>query len=203
MSLLFILLVFDSKYSQKSYLFIGVKLLKEKKTVDIKYIFFPTTCVPQLFTPHNIMLCAASLCQDNSSESSPIMRDEVGEHMARDLRPFLHAVSLQILQILRSTFVDSASAHPTDFLWGLGRGTVMAMAKPLFCGRCGVNAWGQCTHTSSSRLILNISCRFKLLNYFHDSGNGYYQLFRDFLVSIRSEERRVGKECRSRWSPYH
>src|SRR3989442_4445165 len=23
------------------------------------------------------------------------------------------------------------------------------------------------------------------------------------LVSFRSEERRVGKECRSRWSPYH
>ena len=23
------------------------------------------------------------------------------------------------------------------------------------------------------------------------------------LISIRSEERRVGKECRSRWSPYH
>ena len=23
------------------------------------------------------------------------------------------------------------------------------------------------------------------------------------LRSIRSEERRVGKECRSRWSPYH
>ena len=23
------------------------------------------------------------------------------------------------------------------------------------------------------------------------------------LVSVRSEERRVGKECRSRWSPYH
>ena len=22
-------------------------------------------------------------------------------------------------------------------------------------------------------------------------------------ISIRSEERRVGKECRSRWSPYH
>ena len=24
-----------------------------------------------------------------------------------------------------------------------------------------------------------------------------------FLSLIRSEERRVGKECRSRWSPYH
>ena len=23
------------------------------------------------------------------------------------------------------------------------------------------------------------------------------------LMGIRSEERRVGKECRSRWSPYH
>ena len=25
----------------------------------------------------------------------------------------------------------------------------------------------------------------------------------DALRDIRSEERRVGKECRSRWSPYH
>src|SRR4029434_1066132 len=74
----------------------------------------------QLLAPLNLMFCAASLCQDNSSESSPIMRDEVGEHMARNLRPFLHTVSLQIL---RSTLVDSASAHPTDFLCGLGLGT--------------------------------------------------------------------------------
>ena len=25
----------------------------------------------------------------------------------------------------------------------------------------------------------------------------------DALIGVRSEERRVGKECRSRWSPYH
>ena len=25
----------------------------------------------------------------------------------------------------------------------------------------------------------------------------------DFSLEVRSEERRVGKECRSRWSPYH
>ena len=25
----------------------------------------------------------------------------------------------------------------------------------------------------------------------------------DATVDVRSEERRVGKECRSRWSPYH
>ena len=28
-------------------------------------------------------------------------------------------------------------------------------------------------------------------------------LFTDYLDDVRSEERRVGKECRSRWSPYH
>ena len=25
----------------------------------------------------------------------------------------------------------------------------------------------------------------------------------DYVALVRSEERRVGKECRSRWSPYH
>src|SRR3712207_8206681 len=28
-------------------------------------------------------------------------------------------------------------------------------------------------------------------------------VYRGKVLSIRSEERRVGKECRSRWSPYH
>src|ERR1017187_738958 len=28
-------------------------------------------------------------------------------------------------------------------------------------------------------------------------------LYTEMLSHIRSEERRVGKECRSRWSPYH
>ena len=36
-----------------------------------------------------------------------------------------------------------------------------------------------------------------------DAGSDAYD--RDFALSLlsRSEERRVGKECRSRWSPYH
>ena len=32
---------------------------------------------------------------------------------------------------------------------------------------------------------------------------GQHQLMRDPSMVRRSEERRVGKECRSRWSPYH
>ena len=32
----------------------------------------------------------------------------------------------------------------------------------------------------------------------------YIQLTNQIIMGIaRSEERRVGKECRSRWSPYH
>src|SRR3712207_9205753 len=31
----------------------------------------------------------------------------------------------------------------------------------------------------------------------------YEGLLVDFMKEQRSEERRVGKECRSRWSPYH
>ena len=30
-----------------------------------------------------------------------------------------------------------------------------------------------------------------------------HDLFAEILLRGRSEERRVGKECRSRWSPYH
>ena len=29
------------------------------------------------------------------------------------------------------------------------------------------------------------------------------EVFTQAMENIRSEERRVGKECRSRWSPYH
>ena len=37
---------------------------------------------------------------------------------------------------------------------------------------------------------------------------GYYERakhtrFKYLVAASRSEERRVGKECRSRWSPYH
>ena len=30
-----------------------------------------------------------------------------------------------------------------------------------------------------------------------------YTVREDIVMAMRSEERRVGKECRSRWSPYH
>src|SRR5258707_6012732 len=35
------------------------------------------------------------------------------------------------------------------------------------------------------------------------NGVGFAQNFKVLYGDFRSEERRVGKECRSRWSPYH
>ena len=32
---------------------------------------------------------------------------------------------------------------------------------------------------------------------------GFLKMPEDYQSIMRSEERRVGKECRSRWSPYH
>ena len=47
----------------------------------------------------------------------------------------------------------------------------------------------------------------ELLNKFPTLERSIVALFTEeygeFIESIRSEERRVGKECRSRWSPYH
>src|SRR3712207_7510445 len=36
-----------------------------------------------------------------------------------------------------------------------------------------------------------------------DLGTRRAELTRSVAETVRSEERRVGKECRSRWSPYH
>ena len=51
---------------------------------------------------------------------------------------------------------------------------------------------------------------------FNEDHEAFRQMLRDFIqaevvpyyqdwftAGLRSEERRVGKECRSRWSPYH
>ncbi len=62
-------------------------------------MFFSNTHWTQLTAPFYSILFETSICQFNSSEFSPIMPDEVREHLTRDQRPFLHPESLQILQI--------------------------------------------------------------------------------------------------------
>ena len=38
---------------------------------------------------------------------------------------------------------------------------------------------------------------------FKELQQAYQQVMKEKTTGYRSEERRVGKECRSRWSPYH
>ncbi len=78
----------------------------------MKYVFFSKTHWPQLTAPFYSILFETSICQVNSSKLSPIMPDEVREHLTRDLRPFLHPESLQIH---RSMLVLLLFSSPQSF----------------------------------------------------------------------------------------
>ena len=58
---------------------------------------------------------------------------------------------------------------------------------------------------SDSQLTQKLKTIDQELNYFLNRGIDFKQIVDelDDSIFIRSEERRVGKECRSRWSPYH
>ena len=45
--------------------------------------------------------------------------------------------------------------------------------------------------------------KFNHMLSFDDEIKIYNKIYSSFYKTTRSEERRVGKECRSRWSPYH
>ncbi len=68
-------------------------------------MFFFNTHWRQLTAPFYSILFETSICQFNSYTFSPIMPDEVREHLTRDQRPFLHPESLQTLSIPRSMMV--------------------------------------------------------------------------------------------------
>src|SRR5436189_6147261 len=55
-----------------------------------------------------------------------------------------------------------------------------------------------------SALVANCKSQVRNLKFEHDQRPRLFpQYLRQREVNFRSEERRVGKECRSRWSPYH
>ena len=65
-------------------------------------------------------------------------------------------------------------------------------------------------YTPMMRQYLEIKENYPDTLVFFRLGDFYEMFFNDAIVAsreleivLRSEERRVGKECRSRWSPYH
>ena len=51
--------------------------------------------------------------------------------------------------------------------------------------------------------IMSQKIRIKLKSYDHNLVDKSAEKIVRTVKATRSEERRVGKECRSRWSPYH
>ncbi len=66
-------------------------------------MFFSNTHWAQLTAPFYSILFETSICQFISSKCSPIILDEVKEHLTRDQRPFLHPESLQIFRFTASS----------------------------------------------------------------------------------------------------
>src|SRR3712207_9407180 len=61
-------------------------------------------------------------------------------------------------------------------------------------------------HTELACLLLQLlylGCEFRLLSFLLFRGFEYFLVILHRGAVLRSEERRVGKECRSRRSPYH
>ncbi len=65
-------------------------------------MFFSKTHRTQLTAPFYSILFETSICQFISSKCSPVIPDEVKEHLTRVQRPFLHPESLQIFRFTAS-----------------------------------------------------------------------------------------------------
>src|SRR5260370_42414022 len=93
---------------------------------------------------------------------------------------------------------DWSSDVCSSDLWRLAE-----VAHRVFLRRSGVD-WGAVAgilddHGSDDRQCFSAE-RHGADEYAHAINDGGGRLF---AGGVRSEERRVGKECRSRWSPYH
>ncbi len=98
-------------------------------------MFFSNTHWPQLTAPFYSILFETSICQFNSSKCSPIMPDEVREHLTRDQRPFLHQNLSRSFRFTAPWRCFFSSVHLTHFLQGSGQRTGMAIAEAWFCAQ--------------------------------------------------------------------
>src|SRR3989441_9335221 len=99
--------------------------------------------------------------------------------------------------------------------WWLGRGPALLASLTAGIAWFEAEAWGhrgESTRTlmwnSMSRLLMLVAMAAMVVRIRADRRrlkemNARLSELLDGAEKLRSEERRVGKECRSRWSPYH
>jgi len=89
-----------------------------------------------------------------------------------------------------------------DAMRGLNRASPDDVLGAIVVGAAAiVSASRACfyTHDASQDAMVAAACERVTMD--HPAGRAYTE--RRAVLRNRSEERRVGKECRSRWSPYH
>ena len=125
----------------------------------------------------------------------------------------LYRVFLPLFRTHRESFYDwceigSLYGAPSDCIWGGGRtgfgsadpGEVLALTQEY-----GISA--RLTFSNSllrEEHLADPKCNALCARF--AAGGGVQSgviVHSELLLDYRSEERRVGKECRSRWSPYH
>src|SRR5574337_2054465 len=89
------------------------------------------------------------------------------------------------------TFDNSLTTSAT---WNTGAGVNLVS---YFSGPEYINQVAVGTGTSSTAYLYTYVLDGSV------DGQRWYRLTTASMLRYRSEERRVGKECRSRWSPYH
>src|ERR1041385_3057052 len=110
--------------------------------------------------------------------------------------------------LARDTHLDKQVAikedFPSDIAMRANEGTV----QPATTDREADYKWGLDRFLQEARTLARFSRPniVRVIRYFEANGTAYMVM--DYergepLRNLRSEERRVGKECRSRWSPYH
>mgnify|MGYP002273773120 CR=1 FL=1 len=92
------------------------------------------------------------------------------------------------------------------FLKSVGAATLAVAAVGLLGGCEGGEMVGNANGLNDTAELKGIKMTVRSLAYASYSDGTFY-LVPEVLINngsaARSEERRVGKECRSRWSPYH
>src|SRR5256885_8028665 len=79
---------------------------------------------------------------------------------------------------------------------------VQTCALPI-CGQQRYENYPVFYRSNSPTQIDALTTRFARRDYFNFYRAGQCSEYFPRVLRPRSEERRVGKECRSRWSPYH
>src|SRR3712207_9042850 len=81
----------------------------------------------------------------------------------------------------------------------VGAKKIVTMAEARHLPVAPHDCTGPVVFTASTHLSINAPNALV-----QESVRAYYTgWYKELLTDLRSEERRVGKECRSRWSPYH